>query len=104
MKRVMKWLLAPAVLMVGMALFGAERAEAQRWRVYYPAYRVPYVSYAYPAYYPTYYPTYYPSYYVAARPVRVRVYRPAPAVVYPTYYHVAAPVAVPYCGPYYSVW
>ena len=96
MKRLVKWFLAPAVLMVGLAFLAADQAEAARWRVYYPGYRVAYAPYAYPAYYP--------GYYVAARPVRVHVYRPAPVVVYPSYYYAPAPVVAPPCVPYYSPW
>ena len=89
MKHLVKWLLAPWVLMVGLVFVGADRAEAARWRVYYPGYHVAYVR-------PRAYPVYSPSYYWVARPMPVRVYRPAPVVVYPApSYCVPAPAYYP---------
>ena len=89
MRRLVKWLLAPAVVIAVLVFSGAEQAEARRWRVHYPAYHVTYVHpYAYP---------HYASYYWAPAAVRVRVYRPPPVVVYPRYHYV--PVV-----PYYHVW
>ncbi len=89
MKHFMKWLLAPAVLIAGLAFVATDRAEAGRWWGHRPVYTVAYVH-------PVAYP-YYPAYYGMVAPVRVRVYQPAPVVVYPSYGYL--PVA-----PYYHGW
>ena len=102
MKRLLKCLLAPAVLLVGLTLFGPDRAEAARWRTHVGAWYPPYAAYAY-----RYRPYYYPRYYWPSPAVRVHVYRPP--VVYapvyrPAYRYAPAPVVVPYSAPYYQVW
>jgi hypothetical protein len=88
-----RWLLAPAVVMAGLAFVGSERAEAARWRVHVH----------YPGYHATYVHRYRPYYYRAAPPVWVHAYRPAPAVVYPGYGYYAPYVPAPVV-PYYYVW
>jgi len=91
MRGVLKWLLAPVVVVAGLTFVGTESAEAHRWRAYYhyPGYHYGYAyRYGYGAYYN-------PGYYWGAPAVRVQVYRPP--VVYPGY--VAAP-----CVPYYWGW
>jgi len=98
MKRLLKWLLVPAVLAAGLTLLPATESEAARVRVHvgYPGYYAPYVyGYRVPGYYaPRAY--WYRSYW-APPPVRVHVYRP-PAHVgfYPGYHYAPAP--------YYQVW
>ncbi len=96
MKRLLKWSLAPAVLLLGLTLFGADRAEAARWRAYARSWYAPYVAtYAYP-----YWTSYYPRYYWGPRAVRVPVYR-SPVVYGPVYRY--APV-IAYPAPCYGVW
>ena len=101
MKGLAKWFLLPAVLTAGMSLVWAGRAEAAKRRVHVrsPGYHA---SYVYRHRYPPYYRA--PAYYWAPPPVRVRVYRPVPAVVYPEYRYVPAPVVAPWPVPYYRVW
>ena len=100
MKTLVKWVLAPALVMIGLTLAWPEQAEARRmWvGVHYPGYHA---AYAYRPWYPRYY---HPGYHWVAPPVSVRVYRPAPVVAYPSYRYVPAPVVVPYAVPYYRVW
>ena len=98
MKGFVKWWLAPAVVMVGLAFVGSDRAEAARWRVHV----------GYPGYHATYVQRYRPYRYWAPPPVWVHAYRPAPVVAYPVYNYYApyvpAPVFAPGAVPYYQVW
>ena len=92
----LKWLLAPAVVLIGLAFFAPQRAESARWSFYvgepYPAYAGHYV-YRYRA----------PRYYVRPGPVLAPVY---PAPVYPAPVIVAPPPYRVYRGPapFYHVW
>ncbi len=85
MKRLVKWLLIPSVVLLGMAFLATPDADAARWRRHYYGYHyAPHASYA-PA------------------PPAVRVYAPAPPAVqvYAPGVHVqVAPPVVP-AHPYY---
>jgi hypothetical protein len=76
MKALVKWILAPAMLLTALAFAVPERAEAHWWRyrAYYPTYGV--------AYGPRY--AYYPRSYWVAAP-RVYAYRPVGVVPAPVY-------------------
>ncbi len=95
MKSLVKWLLVPALVLVVLSVFAADRAEAARVWVYSPVYPA-FAPYPYPYAYPAYYPGY-----MVVRP-RVIVYRPAPLVAYPAY--VPAPVVAPCRAAYYPWW
>ena len=103
MKSLVKWVLAPVLVVMGLTLAWPERAEAGRVRVgvHYPGYHAAYV---YRHWYPRHHHHFHPGYHWAVPPVRVHVYRPAPVVAYPSYHYVPAPVVVPYAAPHYQVW
>lgn len=90
MKKLLWWLVLPAVVAAGLVLASPQEAQAHRRAVVY--------SY-YAPYYPTYYPTYYPGYVYGPYHHRraVHVYA-APVVVAPPVYY--APVYPPAAGYY----